>query len=58
MIKEVIYELVVIMGRSLIGSFFIKWMIDNYHKGWYYLAGLDFFGAFYNMMLLMKFVLR
>lgn len=58
MIKEVLYELVVIMGHGLIGSFFIKWMIDNYHKGWYYMAGLDFFGAFYNMVLLMKFVLR
>lgn len=56
--KEVLYELVVIMGYGLIGSFFIKLMIDNYHKGWYYLAGLDFFGAFYNMVLLMKFVLR
>lgn len=57
-IKEVLSEVIVVLGYSLIGSFFIKWMIDNYHKGWYYTAGLDFFGAFYNMVLLVKFMLR
>ena len=56
--KAVLAEIAIIIGYALMGSFFIKCMIDNYHKGWYYMAGLDFFGAFYNMVLLMKFVLR
>ena len=58
MIREVLAEVAIVAWYGLIGSMFIKWMIDNYHKGWYYMAGLDFFGAFYNMVLLMKFVLR
>lgn len=56
--KEVLAQVAIVISHGLIGSFFIKYMIDNYHKGWYYMAGLDFFGAFYNMVLLMKFVLR
>lgn len=56
--KEVLAQLIIIMSYALIGSFFIKCMIDNYHKGWYYMAGVDFFGAFYNMVQLMDFVLR
>lgn len=57
-IVEVLAEVAVVMGYALIGSMFIKWMIDNYHKGWYYIAGLDFFGAFYNILLMARFVLR
>ena len=57
-IVEVLAEVAVVMGYALIGSMFIKWMINNYHKGWYYISGLDFFGAFYNMLLMARFVLR
>lgn len=56
--KEVLAEVAVVMGYALIGSFFIKCMIDKYRKGWYYIAGLDFFGAFYNILLMTRFVLR
>lgn len=57
MIREVLAQVAVVMGYGLIGGMFIKWMIDNYHKGWYFLAGLNFFGAFHNMVLLAKFLL-
>ena len=58
MIREILSQVYVVGVHGLIGGMFIKLMIDSYHNGMYYLAGLDFFGAFYNMVLLAKFVLR